>query len=58
LNAAAVGAAFNTPLAGVILAIEVVLIEYTVGGFLRYLFGCESIFAVQLSDAAPRSSAV
>jgi CIC family chloride channel protein len=31
--AAALGAAFNTPLAGIILAIEVVLIEYTVGGF-------------------------
>jgi H+/Cl- antiporter ClcA len=30
---AAIGAAFNTPLAGVILAIEVILIEYTVGGF-------------------------
>jgi CIC family chloride channel protein len=57
--AAALGAAFNTPLAGVILAIEVVLIEYTVGGFApvllsavtgaslgRLLYGDSPAFAV------------
>ncbi len=32
--AAAVAAAFNTPLAGVILAMEVVLMEYTLAGFI------------------------
>ncbi len=40
--AAAIGAAFNTPLAGVILAVEVVLIEYTVGGFTPILLAAVS----------------
>jgi CIC family chloride channel protein len=57
--AAATAAAFNTPLAGVILSIEVVLIEYTVGGFTPILlaavagatvgqlvYGSEPAFAV------------
>ncbi len=57
--AAAIAAAFNTPLAGVIFAMEVILMEYTIAGFIpiiiaavtgttisRLVFGTESAFDV------------
>lgn len=56
--AAAIGAAFNTPLAGVIFAMEIIIVEYTVCSFIpiiisavaatgvaRWALGNESIFA-------------
>ena len=56
--AAAIGAAFNTPLAGVIFAMEIIIVEYTVSSFIpiiisavaatgvaRWALGNESIFA-------------
>lgn len=56
--AAAIGAAFNTPLAGVIFAMEIILVEYTVSSFIpiiissvaatgvaRWALGTESVFA-------------
>ncbi len=58
-TAAAIGASFNTPLAGVIFALEVVMMEYTLASFLpvilsavsatavtRAIFGAEVVFSV------------
>jgi CIC family chloride channel protein len=63
--AAAISAAFNTPLAGIILAMEVILMEYTLIGFtpiivaavsadlvVRSILGHASVFDVPLFDIA------
>jgi len=58
-TAAAIAGSFNTPIAGVILAMEVVMMEYTIGSFIpviiasvvttvmtQYFFGAEPAFIV------------
>lgn len=44
--AAAIAAAFNTPLAGVIFAMEVILMEYTIAGFAPIILAAVSATAV------------
>lgn len=45
-TAAAIGASFNTPLAGVIFALEVVMMEYTLASFLPVILSAVSATAV------------
>ena len=58
-SAAAIGSSFNTPIAGVIFAMEVILMEYTIAGFMpvilasvtgtlvvQFVLGSESMFTV------------
>ena len=45
-TAAAIGASFNTPLAGVIFALEVVMMEYTLASFLPVILAAVSATAV------------
>ncbi len=62
-SAAAIAGSFNTPLAGVIFAMEVIVMEYTIASFVpvivaavtataitRFWFGNETTFSVPLTD--------
>lgn len=64
-TAAAIGASFNTPIAGVIFAMEVIMMEYTVAGFIpvmlaaitgtaisRAVYGSEMIFSIPSMEMA------
>ena len=64
-SAGAIGAAFNTPLAGVIFAMEIIIAEYTVGSFIpimisavaatgisRWLLGNEPFLSIGLVPSA------
>lgn len=64
-TAAAIAASFNTPIAGVIFAMEVVMMEYTVAGFIpvmmaaftgtvlsRAVYGSESLFNIPTIEMA------
>lgn len=53
--AAAIGAGFNTPIAGVIFAMEVVLLEYTIAGFIPVMLSAvtATAFSQWVFDRAP-----
>ncbi|MFT5709074.1 MAG: CIC family chloride channel protein [Oceanospirillaceae bacterium] len=53
--AAAISAAFNTPLAGVIFAMEVILLDYTIAGFTPIIVAavCSSIITRMIFSSAP-----
>lgn len=64
-TAAAIAAAFNTPLAGVIFAMEVVLMEYTIAGFVPIIMAAVTATVIQrfigdypLSDLANYSDII
>lgn len=53
--AAAIGASFNTPLAGVIFAMEVIVMEYTIAGFAPVILAsvCATVISQTIYGTAP-----